>query len=276
LRSTQRVPGSVSLLCIAAVLFLGLALCGIHAGEKPITWWTTHALDKIRPLDPIPRQPAHGTELWAARNEFEPFQIVLRTEGQDLAGVDIEVTDLAGPKETILSKDNITIYFESYIHLKSPSSIEGAAGDWPDALVPRIDRYTGEKRNAFPLRLAAGRNQPIWVDVYVPLSTPPGEYAGKALITLGGVAYAAIPITLHVWNFALPSSSSLKTSFGFNGLSAVKNSFGKYTNDRDILSLVRMYQRSAIAWLEEEQDRCCTSAVVIAQLACSKNSLNSR
>ena len=246
MKPTERVPGSAFLVCIAAVLFLGLGLCDVHAGDKPLTWWTTHALEKTRPLDPIPRKPADFVELWAARNEFEPFQIVLRGEGQDLPGVDIEVTDLAGPKEIISAKDNITIYFEYYIRLKSPSSIEGAAGDWPDPLIPRIDRYTGEKRNAFPMRLAAGRNQAVWVDIYVPLSTPPGEYNGRALITAGGRTVAAIPITLHVWDFALPSTSSLKTSFGFNGLSAAKNSFGKYTNDRDILGLVRMYQKSAL------------------------------
>ena len=246
MKLTQRVPGSAFLVCIAVVLCLDLALCSVHAGERPITWWTTHALEKTRPLDPTPHAPANSVELWAARNEFEPFQIVLRAEGQDFTGVDIEVTDLAGLKGTIPAKANITIYFETYINLKVPSSIEGAAGDWPDPLVPRIDRYTGEKRNAFPLRLAAGRNQPVWVDVYVPLSTPPGEYSGRALITVGGAAYAAIPITLHVWNFALPSTASLKTSFGFNGLSAVKKHFGKYTNDRDILRLVQMYQKSAL------------------------------
>ncbi len=246
MKATQRLPGPAFLVCIAAMLFLDLALCSVHADTKPITWWTTHALEKTRPMSPIPREPAHMVELWAARNEFEPFQIVLRTEGQDLPGVDIEITDLAGPTGAIPAKDNITIYFEHYIPLKLPSSIEGAAGDWPDALVPRIDRYTGEKRNTFPMRLAAGRNQPVWVDVYVPLSTPPGEYHGKALITVGGAAYTAIPITMHVWDFALPSTSSLKTSFGFNGLGAAKHSFGKYTNDRDILRLTQMYQKSAL------------------------------
>jgi len=246
LKLTQRAPGSAFLFCIAVMLFLGLALCSVNAADQPITWWTTHALEKIRPLDPIPRKLGHSIELWAARNEFEPFQIVLRTEGQDLPGVDIEVTDLEGPKASIPAKDNITIYFETYITLKVPSSIEGAAGDWPDPLIPRVDRLTGETRNAFPMRLTAGRNQTVWIDVYVPLGTPPGEYTGSVLITLDGAAYAAAPITLHVWNFALPSTSSLQTSFGFNGVAAVKQHFGKYTNDRDILRLVQMYQKSAL------------------------------
>jgi len=246
LKLTQRVPGAAFLLCIAVVPFLGLGLWGVNDADRPITWWTTHALEKVRPLDSIPGKLPHSIELWAARNEFEPFQIVLHSKRQDLTGVDIEVTDLAGPQGIIPAKDNITIYFETSVSLKAPSSIEGAAGDWPDPLIPRIDRYTGEKRNAFPMRLAAGRNQPVWVDVYVPLSTPAGRYTGSVLITLEGAAYAAIPITLHVWNFALPSTSSLKSSFGFNGMGAVKQHFGRYTNDRDLRGLVKMYQKSAL------------------------------
>ena len=117
--------------------------------------------------------------------------------GRNLTGIDIEVTDLAGPKGTIPAKANVTIYFETYINLKVPSSIEGAAGDWPDPLIPRVDRLTGETRNAFPMRLAAGRNQAVWIDVYVPLSTPPGEYDGQRANHTGrcgvcrGSAYAA-------------------------------------------------------------------------------------
>ena len=197
-------------------------------------------------MDSVPPRASRSVQLWAAQNEFEPFQIVLRAERQDVAGIDLEITDLKGPQGTIASKDYVTIYLESFILLKKPSSIEGAAGEWPDRLVPRVDRYSGQKRNAFPMRLAPHRTQPIWVDVYVPLGTPAGAYQGQALITVKGIAYAAIPITLHVWPFALPSTSSLKTSFGLNGLSAAKKHFGKYTNDADVLRLVQTYQKAAL------------------------------
>ena len=165
MKPTRHGLGSGFLFYIAAVLFL--ALFGVHAEDKPIAWWTTQALEKNRPLDPIPRDPAHSVELWAARNEFEPFQIVLHSESQDLTGIDLEVTDLAGSSGTIPAESNITIYFETYINLKKSSSIEGAAGEWPDALVPRIDRFTGERRNAFPMRLA-GRSWSWIIDWDMP------------------------------------------------------------------------------------------------------------
>src|SRR5437867_12943390 len=99
--------------------------------------WATHALVKIHPSDPPPDAPILGARISAARNEFEPFQIVLRSETADLDGVDVEATDLTGPRESILSRNLLTIYFERFMNLKTPSSIEGGVGEWPDPLIPK-------------------------------------------------------------------------------------------------------------------------------------------
>src|ERR1035438_1820500 len=232
-----------------SLVVLFLVTLGVGPGpaaDRGIILWTTDALVKVRPSDAVPSQPEHQVHLWAARNEFEPFQIILRAESRAIHGVDVEVTDLSGEREAILAKENVTIYLEKYIRLTTPSSSEGEAGEWPDALVPRLDRYAGQRRNAFPAVLSAGRNQPVWVDVYVPVKTPPGEYKGKVLITVDGQLDQSIPVTLEVWNFALPSTSSLKTSFGFNGTTAVKEHFGKYTNDRYLAQLTRLYEKAAL------------------------------
>ncbi len=217
-----------------------------QSSGRAIVIWTADALRKVRPQDPPPQPLTHEIQLWAARNEFEPFQIVLQAGSAAVNGVDIEVSDLAGDSGTIPARENITIYLEKYIHIATPSSMEGAAGDWPDPLVPKIDRYAGERRNAFPMRLMAGRNQPVWIDVYVPRSTPAGLYQGSVAITAEGQAIDKIPITLHVWSFALPSTSSLKTTFGFNGTAALKEHYGKYTSDKDLLELTRLYEKAAL------------------------------
>ena len=63
------------------VLVAALALApgsreAIAAPQEPLVWFTTDALHKVRPADSRgQRQPV---ELLAARNEFEPFQLVLR------------------------------------------------------------------------------------------------------------------------------------------------------------------------------------------------------
>lgn len=230
----------------AAVLSLLLFHLGSPAQSPPFRYWTTSALEKVRPADPVPSPAAQAATLFAARNEFEPFQLVLRAESKPVSEVDVEVSDLAGPGGAVLSRRNITVYFERYLLLKQPSTTDSEAGEWPDPLIPRVDRYAGEKRNAFPFRLEPGRNQPIWIEVYVPQTAAPGVYTGQATVLARGARQASIPISLQVWNFTLPSTSTLRNSFGFNGVAALSQHRGKYTNDDDLLGITLLYAKSAL------------------------------
>jgi hypothetical protein len=60
----------------------------------------------------------------------------------------------------------------------------------------------------------AGKNQPIWVDVFVPRNTQGGVYHGTFTVTsdqgsVGGT------LALTVWNFTLPVKPTLKSDFLF-------------------------------------------------------------
>src|SRR5262249_9775341 len=151
-----------------------------------LIWWTANALEKIRPFDHEPTQLSHLVHLSAGRNEFEPFQIVLRSQASDVKDVDVDVTDLRDRNGDVLSKGNVTTYFERYLDLKKPSSIDGAAGEWPDPLIPRVDHYTKERRNAFPFHLTRGRNQPLWFEIYIPEDTRAGVYKGEVHVVVSG------------------------------------------------------------------------------------------
>ncbi len=213
---------------------------------QSLMWWTASSLEKVRPFDPAPAAPAHGAVLFAGRNEFEPFQIVLRGTTRDLPGVDIEFSDLRTVSGARISSKNITVYLEQFLNLDRPSSDEGAAGWWPDPLIPRTDRYANERRNAFPFVVRRGRNQPLWVEIFVPPTSAPGKYAGSARISLPSRAHFSVPIVLTVWNFVLPSTSTLKSSFGLSGITALKQHRGSYTNDADLHSITRLYARAAL------------------------------
>ena len=223
-----------------------LLLTSFRVPNPHLMWWSTHALEKIRPYDSAPAKPARSVTISAARNEFEPFQIVLRSEAEDLNNVDVEMSDFRGPSGYVIPERNAAIYFESYIDLQKPSNIDGQAGEWPDALIPKIDRFYGERRNAFPFVLRSGRNQPIWIEVYVPQSTPAGKYHADAHVKIDGKRQISIPIELQVWNFGIPSSSSLPNTFGFNGIAAVRQHYGRYTTDDDILRLTYLYQKASL------------------------------
>lgn len=222
------------------------------AGERPsFQWWIADSLTKVRPLDPFPVSPVGVATLYAGRNEFEPFQIVLRPADQDVAGIDIAISDLRTSQGAEISRNNITVYFEQFLNVTHPTMIgtkepDGATGPWPDALIPRVDRYANEKRNAFPFALRRGRNQPVWIEVYVPETAQPGEYDGSIGISRGEAVESVVHVHLTVWAFTLPSTSTLKSSFGLNGTTLLKQHLGRYTSDEDLYSLTRLYARAAL------------------------------
>jgi hypothetical protein len=232
---------------ILTLALIPLLLSALRS-QSPDTllWWTTDALEKVRPFDPPPEELTNSIQITAARNEFEPFQIVLRSDSRDIEGVDFQVSDLKGPGGAVLSKDKIAIYFERFVNLPQPSNIEGKAGEWPDALIPRVDRYYGERRNAFPFNLARGRNQPVWFEVYVPPSSAPGAYKGAIAVSIHDKQTLSVPITLQIWKFVLPSTSSLRNSFGFNGTTALRQHLGAYTNDEDLYRFTFIYRKAAL------------------------------
>ncbi|HSN34319.1 MAG TPA: glycoside hydrolase domain-containing protein, partial [Ideonella sp.] len=150
--------------------------------------------------------------LEAARGEWEPFQIVVHAAGGALHGVRAQATALGGAGELAAPR----LYRVAYLDVKTPSSIEGHPGPWPDALVPDVDAYAGEKRRAFPFDVPAGETRAIWVELFVPESATPGAYRGSVRVSADGRAPATIPIELMVHKFALPKTSSLPVTFGFS------------------------------------------------------------
>jgi hypothetical protein len=161
---------------------------------------------KVRPQDnPTLQQSA---AIKAAKNEFEAFQIVLRASNGDVAQVSAKVaTPFSIPAP-------ITLYAERYYNVGVASNDDGAPGLWPDALVPDVDTYFQEKRNAFPITVTSGETRVVWVDVQVPPDATPGDYTASIEIDVAGVSTATVPVQLHVGNFSLPSTATLASAFG--------------------------------------------------------------
>jgi hypothetical protein len=235
-------PGTLALL--APLVLILIAASAPNA--PPPLWWTTHALVKVRPGDAAPAVTRNAAEISAARNEFEPFQIVIRPSGADVEGADVEAADLLGPGGAVISREHVRIYLQPFIRLRQSSSPARGSGEWPDPLIPRTDLYAGERRSGFPFRARGGRNQPIWVEVYVPPDAPPGDYSGQIRIIAGEIAPFSVPIRLRVWNFSLPSTATLKTSYGLSGVNVLKQHRGSYTRDEELRSITRLYAKAAL------------------------------
>jgi len=184
--------------------------------ETRMTLWVTDSLTRVQPTD-SPGSVTAAT-ITAARNEAEAFQLIIRApDGQALLNVNATVSDLVGPGT--LPKSAIALYREHYVpvHVQSANLNNGwfaphLPSEWPDALIPST--VPGGTYQSFPFSVPAGRNQPIWVEVYVPKGTAAGTYTGTVTVTADGVAPATVQLTLTVWGFTLPNRPALASDFG--------------------------------------------------------------
>jgi hypothetical protein len=173
---------------------------------------------RVRPRDtPGFRRAA---VLSAARNEYAPFQIIVRAGTDGLKRVSALAGPLVPKQGPGIPADRITLYREHYIEVRklSPKS-KGSPGWYPDALIPFLDPSTGKppvraRFVAAPFDVAPDSNQPLWVDVFIPRNATPGEYTGMITISAEGIAPHRVPIELNVWDFTLPETPSMRTHFG--------------------------------------------------------------
>jgi hypothetical protein len=176
------------------------------------TWvGATHGTIKLRPASSLPGSRVVSIE--AARNEWEPYQIAFSGgfDGRMITGVVPGV--LTGPGGATIDAAHSFVHAERLITLPMPSNVEGDVGPWPDALVPVTDLLFGEARNAFPIMVPSFELRAVWVDVLVPNDAAPGDYTGLVHVTSSDGAFD-VPVMLHVFDFALPSTPTLRNYFG--------------------------------------------------------------
>ena len=72
------------------------------------------------------------------------------------------------------------VYREEFLNVATASNTAGKTGQWPDPLMPIVDAFYGEKRNALPVTVAAGQTQGFWVELLVPAHAGAGHLLGQA------------------------------------------------------------------------------------------------
>jgi hypothetical protein len=158
--------------------------------------------------------------LSAARNEWESFQILLRSD-VPIQGIRLEPAVLQGPGGAVLDVSQVRTYREHQLHLERGTQRNtDFKPDWyPDPLIPQLDPLSGKELEGgrfktFPFDLPPDETHGFWVDIYVPEKTAAGQYQGSYRLTGEGGRSIQIPVSLTVWDFSLPSVPSLQTSFG--------------------------------------------------------------
>src|SRR5215471_10781753 len=132
----QRIKISFAGAFSAAILLL--AARSNPATEPSMSVYVADEFARVRPSDlPNPKRVA---VLHAARNEYAPFQVVVRAGTTGLKRVNVTASPLVPKRGLAIPADRITLYREHYIEVKklSPKS-EGPTGWYPDALIPFLD-----------------------------------------------------------------------------------------------------------------------------------------
>ncbi len=186
---------------VLLLLIMFVLPTNVHGQSQEV--WSAPATEKIFQdrsgnLSTIPRTD-NEVSLVSARGGRGFFQVVL-SPSTSVTGVTVSVTDLVGSSMSI-SSSNIEVYLEYYVHVRDTTFYESVLsyelGYYPDALIPLSSSF----------QIDGNKNQPLWIEVYVPENTVAGSYTGSIKIE-GGLS-GEVVINLEVLDFTLPSKTQL-------------------------------------------------------------------
>jgi len=165
--------------------------------------WTTVPSERVFKSDPVPDPASSEVLVYAAKNEFEPFQIVIKPAAGVSGDISVNMGSFGSGIET-------EIHQVKYVNIRQATDTLGKTGDYPDPLWPV---ESGE-----PLSLAADENTSFWITVDIPSSAAAGEYSADFQITSlsNPSSSVAIPVSLHLFNFAIPDQIHTKSQMNFS------------------------------------------------------------
>ena len=141
----------------------------------------------------------------AARHEYEGAQLVLVPLGLSAPA---DVTCKAGacrPTQTLETPGpvpEVRLNPVGYVKTEDLGYPVEHVGWWPDPLLP-----------SGSFTLPPDGVQPVWMTVYVPERTPPGEYVSSVRVAVGAQTRIDVPVQVTVRPFTLSRESHLRTSF---------------------------------------------------------------
>ncbi len=199
---------------------LCLLACALAANSAHADWQVWTKTETIRVLRDAPAEEGRPAAIAAARNEWESFQILVRSDAA-VRGINVVAGDLRGPGGALIRGADARLFRQHQFLLDVPTYRNKSfkPGWYPDALIPFRHPLTrqplGQARlKAVPFDLPANATHGFWVDVFVPADAKAGEYRCTYRVTAEGRAAVEIPVSLTVWDFALPRVPTLKTALG--------------------------------------------------------------
>lgn len=170
-----------------------------------IKLWAVDPLIKILPDTPI----VAGGQLTvnAVRNEYESAQLIVTPAG-DVKDLSVSISPVTGPEGV---RPRVSANFVGFVPVKKgtfdtpPEHLAfPPPADAPDILL-----------EAKSVSVTAGKNQPIWLTVYVPKATVPGNYTTYIHVTADN-KQSIVPLTITVHPVTLPDDRTLMVTNWFS------------------------------------------------------------
>jgi len=173
------------------------------ASDGSVPVWYSPGIEKVANDEPVPKIDMDAAHVSVARNEYEPFQMVL-SPAEDLRDLSIDFGPVKSQSGDTLDTSNLTVHRVEYVDVQRPTDDFGTVGPWPDPILPITE----------PFDATAGENTPLWVTVRAPQDQPAGTYRCEMRITSGGTMIAHIPVEIEVYDFTLPDETGTETAYG--------------------------------------------------------------
>ena len=207
----------------AQVIIGVLAMVCILRPSYGIAEWKVWSIqDSVRVLRDAPAGVGQSVVLAAARNEYESFQILVRSD-RPVTGINIKPGDLKGPQGSVIRAKDARLYRQHQLEIiESSFSYNNETfkpGWYPDALIPFRHPVTNQllrngRFKAVPFDLPPQQTHGFWIDIYVPKAAKAGKYRGYYLVCANGQPSKKITVALSVWDFALPDTPTMQTALG--------------------------------------------------------------
>lgn len=175
--------------------------------------------------------------LFGAHNEVLAFQVIVEAGRGGIAKLDVRLPELARAgggriaytppvaDPTRYAGRPIQLFSVHYMQVTEPSRAswiyrpdtpaapKRPTGWKPVQLVPENARAG---RGGFPLPVAEGQNQPIWIEIYTAKSLPAGLYSGSLAVNADGQR-TILPVELELFDFTLPDENSMRAMVYYEG-----------------------------------------------------------
>ncbi len=173
----------------------------VHSNASSLIWVAPPTWRVMRD-SATPVAGGTGIDLYAARNEYEPVQIVTRAQEVGLRSLSLGPT-WTGPTDIVIT---------ATLHDVAYGATACATGE-PDRLNPIA---FGEVQT-----VCGNSNQSFWLTVFVPTNAAAGIYSNTLTCSLPGIT-TNFPIRVHVFNFSLPAETAFGSfvDWSFSGTSS--------------------------------------------------------